>query len=493
MCVKPLRIVNRTLTYRPSFDKLYVDVPCGRCSDCVRKKHDEWFVRTYYAIKAHCQAMFFTLTYSNENLPYFKSEVCPEFPPVMCFSQSHIKAFMDKLRRYLLRHGLVTNRGMSSFVACEYGTDPDGTHRPHYHLLLLFNPVVSRIPPSLIHDLVSRYWCRLHGFIYPRYRFSQKIELQSAYKAAAYVSKYVSKDIDFFSQPQVSEFLDKSLPDDEYAKRYDEIKPYLPKHWQSHGFGASILEDVINGDTMDYFLHGIKVFGTDYSHPLPGYIKDKLLYSYKVVDGHRLRYLTDFGKMFVLQKFNADFKDYDFKLRKFFDSNYLRALFPDKFYQDVLKLSPDLCVSSFNRLCGSSTLPLYIYEKLFRGYTMPLSSSPLGKFKPGEVFPVSISQSADLQYVVDHYPDFLYARLNKPENIILVEDSARKIEHYYFRSFESSGVSRFYNDLPIFRDFELLLSCFYKIRAADLKRCSDKQLSDERKFRYIRKKYKPNV
>lgn len=490
MCVSPLRIVNRSLTYRPSFDKLYVDVPCGRCSDCVRKKHDEWFVRTYYAIKAHRQAMFFTLTYRNEDLPYFKSEVCPENPPVMCFSQSHVKAFMDKLRRNLLRNGFITNGGLSSFVCCEYGTDPDGTHRPHYHMLLLFNPNVDRIPPSLIHDLVSRYW--KYGFIGPRSRYSPKIELQSAYKAAAYVSKYVSKDIDFFSQPQVSEFLDKSLPEDEYKKRYDEIKPFLPKHWQSHGFGASILEDVLNGDTMDYFLHGIKVFGTDYSHPLPGYIKDKLLYSYKKVGDHRLRYLTDFGKMFVLQKFNADYKDYDFNMRKFFTLEYLKSLFPMERYKS-LGLSPDGIVSMFNRICGSSTLPLYIYEKLFRGYTMPLISSPLGKFSRDEVFPISVDRSTSLQYVVDHYPDILYSRLNKPDNISLVEDSARKIEHYYFKSFESSGVSRFYNDLPIFRDFERLIGIFYKIHAADLKRCSDKQLSDERKFRYIRKKYKPNV
>lgn len=90
-----------------------INLPCGRCYGCRRRRAQEWTLRNLIELGQHTSASFVTLTYDDEHLP-----------PTL--STRHLSLFLKRLRR--------RTRGGVRFFACgEYG---DRTRRPHYHALL---------------------------------------------------------------------------------------------------------------------------------------------------------------------------------------------------------------------------------------------------------------------------------------------------------------------------------------------------------------------
>ena len=75
MCLRPVKIPNNSrVLSRYYLSKGFIKVPCGECSECQQSKSLEWLYRAYWqfqSVKAvNGYALFDTLTYSNENLPY---------------------------------------------------------------------------------------------------------------------------------------------------------------------------------------------------------------------------------------------------------------------------------------------------------------------------------------------------------------------------------------------------------------------------------------
>jgi len=66
-------IVNKNMCYQPITIKTpqgYRTVPCGKCLECLRKYQSDWSNRMYEELKAHNgKAVFFTLTYDEQNVP----------------------------------------------------------------------------------------------------------------------------------------------------------------------------------------------------------------------------------------------------------------------------------------------------------------------------------------------------------------------------------------------------------------------------------------
>lgn len=106
-------------------------LPCGGCVGCKIARAQEWASRCVHEMREHHSAIFATLTYDDENLPYDGSLV-----------PTHLQLFLKRLRKVVAgneeawitvnRDGLYAKR--LRFIACgEYG---DKRGRPHYHGIL---------------------------------------------------------------------------------------------------------------------------------------------------------------------------------------------------------------------------------------------------------------------------------------------------------------------------------------------------------------------
>jgi len=109
MCITPM--------YRREYD---VNVPCGRCPVCVKKRVSSWSVRLLKEAEVSTSALFVTLTYSTDHVPITKNGW-------MALDKTHLQSFFKRLRYY------EKGANIKYYAVGEYGTK---THRPHYHCIL---------------------------------------------------------------------------------------------------------------------------------------------------------------------------------------------------------------------------------------------------------------------------------------------------------------------------------------------------------------------
>lgn len=113
MCISPCRKKNRSGEF--------VDYPCGKCYECVRKRKLDWEIRLSYALR-WSDCAFFTLL-------SFDSEHYPENP---FDTRANVKRVQDFVKR--LRKRLCSDYGkdvrLKYFIATEFGEEKN---RLHYH------------------------------------------------------------------------------------------------------------------------------------------------------------------------------------------------------------------------------------------------------------------------------------------------------------------------------------------------------------------------
>lgn len=108
------------------YGKPYVDstwyqtVPCGKCASCRCDYSREWSNRMILELADHDKAIFLTLTYNNENLPFSDKGF-----PTLC--KRDIQLFLKRLRKHF------EGSTIRYYIAGEYGSK---THRPHYHAII---------------------------------------------------------------------------------------------------------------------------------------------------------------------------------------------------------------------------------------------------------------------------------------------------------------------------------------------------------------------
>lgn len=81
----------------------YIEIPCGICFDCLKRKRNEWCVRLLYEIDAHKQNSFVTLTFDDEYLEKFKDDY-----------KRPLKLYIDRLRKalgYRPRYWFIPEKG----------------------------------------------------------------------------------------------------------------------------------------------------------------------------------------------------------------------------------------------------------------------------------------------------------------------------------------------------------------------------------------------
>ena len=115
-CTKPIRLMHLNHVEYP--DGLLV--PCGKCLACRIARRQEWSMRVIHELAGYKDAVFLTLTYSDDHLPDNGSLVVAD-----------LQKFFKRLRKQYAKR----NNGIKlRYYACgEYG---DRHGRPHYHAIV---------------------------------------------------------------------------------------------------------------------------------------------------------------------------------------------------------------------------------------------------------------------------------------------------------------------------------------------------------------------
>lgn len=296
MCTDCLSIPSNSKRYKSLVSRSTLTVPCGHCPECISQAQDDWFLRCYQEIRDYNTSggavVYMTLTYNNWNLPVYTDvgmytdretgEVSERVFHIPCFSKAHKDKYMNSLLKWFERRGVTgqNSKGIRFIWPSEYGMTENCTHRPHYHPLLFIPKEGMALfkNKTELAKLLKSFWH--YGFVH----FSDEEDggmFVTTECAGRYVTKYVVKDLEFFSQPEVNDYLydaDGNLIKD----RWERFKPFAPHHWQSQSFGLGLVDYCENDDV---FRDGLNFkFKSDIEkgkrkiYKVPRYIERKLLY-----------------------------------------------------------------------------------------------------------------------------------------------------------------------------------------------------------------------
>lgn len=263
MCYDKIHIINRTNHFRPGIDRLYIDVPCGKCGSCRDAFNKEWYARIYYqwleyidVRKGWCY--FETFTWNESTVPH-------KFG-IRCFSNRHYRMFSHNLTMFLKRAGYSVKDGDVSWVmTCEYGGT---TFRPHMHGLFFIDGKVD-IDEKEFAALLAKAWTYTQGRVNSKefrriplgFTSTTQIDVnrrkrpadnvvKDRLEALGYVNKYMAKDFDF------EQVITKQIDSEYNGPAYEDLtkedrRDFFPFHRQTNGFGLYIKDAVDWQDLVD--------------------------------------------------------------------------------------------------------------------------------------------------------------------------------------------------------------------------------------------------
>lgn len=189
MCLYPHRILNQKYLPNAKNDGLppappraedgevdgrvlYVDVPCGNCIECRKKKAREWQVRLNEEIKVHKYNYFVTLTFSNQSLRELMDKYnLKECNAVAGKAVRHCHELWRKYNKKQLKHWYITELGHQN------------TERIHLHGLIFSDEPLEFTPSEQDHMFYWKYW--RYGHVYVGDYVSNR--------TINYIVKYVTK------------------------------------------------------------------------------------------------------------------------------------------------------------------------------------------------------------------------------------------------------------------------------------------------------------
>lgn len=134
-CINPFPLYfNPNKSYKSLLANLkykgqFVEVPCGKCLPCRIQKSREWAMRMLHEYDKWDDAVFLTLTYDDDHLPYVDNPLRPGIR-----SDRSITLKVEELQLYFKRVRKALGKRKIRYYACgEYGTE---NKRPHYHAIV---------------------------------------------------------------------------------------------------------------------------------------------------------------------------------------------------------------------------------------------------------------------------------------------------------------------------------------------------------------------
>ena len=321
MCLSPITILNPTkyvsVRYR---DRFLMQVPCGKCAECLTNKSNEWNYRIYRHSLDYFQkggfVHFTTLTYSNDYLPhisdYISVDKSVDFP---CFNSSHIRTFVAALRQKCKRS---YGSNFDYFIVSEYGTNEHATHRPHYHALFFVSGGISEFEFS---KMIAKYWFygRTDGMPYKSANYVSKNTFRhssnNSLAALRYVTKYIQKSCEFQLQIDkrvrlilnsvCSKFESQGLDEWRESSHYWRLCDILFRRFnQFHRQSTHLGESVVNSIDVAGLFDNPYLLMPDCNSvikriPLPTYYKRKFFYQLVEQDKSKIWIPTDIGYQFL--------------------------------------------------------------------------------------------------------------------------------------------------------------------------------------------------
>ena len=187
MCLCP---VFKRGSQKDRSDSLFV--PCGYCSECVRKKKLDWQIRLNCALAWSDCAFFRLLTYDPEHYDFdiYDKEIIKE----------HIQLFLKRLRRRIEYH-FGKSVKLKYFIASEYGETYD---RLHYHALFFVKG--AKFTWLEIKSIINSCWDK--GIVGNTYNLEPgRISYAVKYIQKQYNTKFYSR----FSMREVAPDLEKEV------------------------------------------------------------------------------------------------------------------------------------------------------------------------------------------------------------------------------------------------------------------------------------------
>lgn len=490
MCKHPLKVKSPKLaasTFIPGADKEFLVVPCGHCEECNHKKVNDLVFRAYYEYMS-CNSvggfvLFQTLTYSEDNVPFAGG--------FRFFKKSDLQKFFKRLRKSLSDDGYNVDGNMKYLVTCEYGSKH---FRPHYHPLFF---VKFDISPAKFDAYVKKCWSTL-GNRYVRGSYIGIVDssdvgtrvVNSIY-ALQYVCKYIYKgtsvvkalkryawtDIGTFVHDYCFDtngrIMYKDLEDWQLVEiwrswlfkhpEYEDLQ-LMPFYLQSKGLGMEFLEQCAYEDLFDIVKLPSKSPTGFANFSIPMYYIRKVFYSY-----------NNDTKRYVL---NDNGKEYKIHIQQNIAESY------ENLVEDNCILVDDI----FKRLFNSLDKVLdYTYTSFddFLDKFFKLHNTNLQNFidyvlylKDRRISPVhywlipknscdligylhefcQIVNNDTLSQEVADMPMFVY---NK--DVYLFDGLGVKDESVHpARSRE--GITPLYNDLPVFKNYDMLYTIMQSIK-----------------------------
>lgn len=124
-CASPIRIKNPAKNKRKAAKTPFVDVPCGKCGNCLANKANDWTFRLSIEEKKAVSAFFITLTYEDEYLPFNENGDATLHKP-------DFQKFVKRLRKAQLKM-FPKSKKIIYYAVGEYG---ENYQRPHYHAIM---------------------------------------------------------------------------------------------------------------------------------------------------------------------------------------------------------------------------------------------------------------------------------------------------------------------------------------------------------------------
>lgn len=400
MCLSPQKIRSRSRYINAgSLHKVFYEVPCGKCAECLNARKNEYYFRSYYqALETFDKGgycLFDTLTYDDDHIHWF-SEFLPDGYSLpgsdfTCFCYEDVRKFFVRLRRSLEYHGIDVKNSLRYFLCSEYGEDPRYTHRPHYHVM--FYVTTPDLDPITLSNYVNKCWGlgRTDGAYWKGaayvlskrvfYKGQDDLHMQSI---CSYLGKYMLKDSEF--ERLVTSRLDdvftsvwnrqyeeygevvsargNRILKGDYKVLYRELKRHVSQFTrQSLGFGKYMIDKL----TPEWIIEHGCVQMPDKDNvvkqiPIPNYIVTKLFKEKKIDAQGEVYYgWSEFGNEWRQSRASQKFDDLKKRYVDFFSPYNLRGLgLDDDGIKFVLHRVTDW-------LDGRSLDDLVYYEQFMKG------------------------------------------------------------------------------------------------------------------------------
>lgn len=112
----------------------YVPIGCGLCSECLKQKSNEWRVRLFEEIKHDNEAVFITMTFSNEEYSKLAEEIRNELLAEIGDYELDNAIARRAVKRFLGRWRKKTGKSVKHWLVTELGGN--GTENVHLHGIL---------------------------------------------------------------------------------------------------------------------------------------------------------------------------------------------------------------------------------------------------------------------------------------------------------------------------------------------------------------------